>query len=129
MIGQIHAGVVGCRVGGHGRTAEAGAGQVGCPDCRRAIFKRVASEDTPARVGVTEKEAAFHLTLRIITKGVQPGIERLQVQAEVAEEFIVVLDFRCPPDLGRRAAGMRIAGLNQPPRVVALHATAGFVGV
>ena len=129
MIGQIHAGVVGRRIGGHGRTAEAGAGQVGHSDCGRAVFEWVAPEDTPARVGVAKKEAALHLALRIITKGVQPSVERLQVQAEVAEELVVILDFGRSPDMGRRSAHMCIAGLDQPSRIPALHAAAGLIGV
>ena len=129
VLGQIYAGVVGRRIGGHGGTAKVGAGQVGHPDCRRTVFKRIASEDTAARVGVAKKEAALHLALGIIAKGVQPGIERLQVKTEVAEEFIVVLDFGRAPYLRCGSAYMRVAGLDQPPRIPALYTTAGFVGV
>ena len=129
VVGQIDVGVV-CRgVGRHRRTTLAGAGQVGYPDRRCAVCKRVAPEHPAPGVGVAEKEAAFDLTLGIVAEGVQPGIEVFQVQPQIPEKLVVVLDFGRAPNLGRRPAYMLIAGFDQPARVVTLDAAAGFVRV
>ena len=131
MLGQPRqrSRVVGRGVCWYGGAALAGPRQVGNPYRGRAVFKRVAPEHAAPGVGVTEKEAALHLALRVVTEGVQPRLDGLKVETKVAEEFIVVLDLRRAPDLRRGPSYVLIARLDQSPRIVALHAAASLVGI
>jgi len=124
---QIHLGVVCGRVGCYHRTAFEIVGQVGHPDRRRAVFKRVAPEHPAAGVGIAEKEVAFGLAFGIVAKRIQ-AMPVGQVQAQVAEEFVIILHGRCAEKL-RRLTNVVVAGGNQLQRIVALHAAAGLVAV
>ena len=77
---------------------------------------------------ITPVERVFNLALRIIAEGVQPMLVA-EIEAEVAEEFIVVLHVRCAPDLGRGFADKGVTVLDQAAGIVALHAAAGRIGV
>ena len=86
-------------------------------------------EDSSARVGIPKEETTLHPTLGIVAEGVQPSVDLLQVQPQVAEEFVVVLDLGCAPNLRRGPAHIRIPRFNQGPGIVALGTAAGLVSV
>ena len=76
-----------------------------------------ATEDAPARIGISEEESAFHFFARIVGIAVEFGVFR-QVSAVVGKEFKVIPDDGRTPDLG----GIRhvgIAGGNERLGVVA----------
>ena len=87
-----------------------------------------ASENRAAGVRVAEVKAPVDALAGVV--GVRVELCRAADElAEVAEELDVVLDARVAPDLGRRAAHVRVAVGDQLGGVVALHAAAGWIGV
>ena len=102
-------------------------GQVGHQNRWGAVHNRPAEHPAPG-VGVAENEVAFGLAFGIVAECIQ-AVPIGQVEAQVAEEFIVVLYLRRTEDLRRRPTYLVIAGGDQIQCVAALHAATGLVNV